>query len=419
MADLTTFQTPYGAGKNIEGYIKGNVQKRPLLFKQSFNDINTTWRDTVNYDIEFNKRNLMGQFVDPEADTYRVQLPNFGTKELSFAYSKEHVGSPNYQEINQRMLAQQPNTVSLDRATLARNVASNMQQQFALAYERFENLYELSRANILVHGTFSTTLADQKGQHKEVKWDMERTKYSFSAASTQAARDANKLAIFNELVPEADLTSIKANTASDVAGGMSWDSKDSTNSNAAVTPAIAVSPVKHVNRMLDVAAYRSGTDYIVMGNDAWSWYLNDVNTTYKEQAQNTFDRTQPLVMLDLYPHPQEIEGLTLQGFVIYGGSKIPTYTYNGMYHDRSTGAKTRFMPEGYVLLVPPSQYGAIRFGKIMHYGAMWAAQQFWINSWKGEKSKIEEYEIHTNFAVYHTEINSAISWKVCSSGKQY
>lgn len=416
---LTTFQTPYGVGKSIEGYIKGNVQKRPLLFKQSFSDIGTTWRDSVNYDVEFDKRNLMGQFVDPEVDTYRVQLPNFGTKELQFAYSKEKVGSPNYQEINQRMLAQQPNTVSLDKATLARNVAANMQQQFSLAYERFENLKELARTNILLYGTFSTILADQKGQHKEVKWDMGRTQYTFGTGSTQAIRDANKSAIFNELVPEANLTTLKANTATDVAGGMSWDSLDASNSNAAVTPSIAVSPVKHVNRMLDVAAYRAGTDYIVMGNDAWSWYLNDLNTTYKEQAQNTFDRRPPLVMLDLYPHPQEIEGLTMQGFVIYGGTKIPVYTYNGKYHDRNTGVKTKFMPEGYVLLVPPSQYGAVRYGKIMHYKAMWAAQEFWINSWKGEKSGIEEYEIHQNFCTYHTEINSVISWKVCSSAKSY
>ena len=417
MTTPTSFQSPYGAGKKIEGYIKGNGQKRPLLFKRSFTNIDTTWHDTVNYDTEADTRNLMGQFVDPQVDTYRVQLPNFGTKELSFAYSKEMVGSPDYYEINQRMLGEQPGMVTLDRARLAAAVAQNMQKQFTLAYERFENLYELSRAEILVKGTFTTTLAGQDGSHKKVAWDMGRTQYAFSTASTQTARDANKAAIFNERVPEVNLTTLKANTSTDVSGGMSWDSKDANNSNAAVTPAVAVSPVKHVNRMLDIAFDRAGTEYIVMSDDAWSWYLYDLNTTYEKMMDTQFSRKVTGLQLDLYPKPEEIEGLTLQGFHLYGATQIPVYTYNGRYMDRITGDKTKYVPDGYVVCVPPSNYGCHRFGKIMHIGAMWAAQQFWINAWKGEKNKIESFEIHTNFVTYHEDINSVVSWKVCSTAK--
>lgn len=415
MATPTSFQTPFGAGKEISGYIKGTEQKRPLLFKNSFGDVDTTWHDTVNYDIQGNQRNLMGQFVDPDVDTYRIQLPNFGTKELSFAYTKEKVGSPAYSEIYQRVLGQQPNSVSLDKTTLARAVAQNMQTQFQKAYERIENLHELIRTNLLVYGTFNTTLATPTGQHKEVKWDMGRTTYAWGTGSTQGVRDANKDAFLNEIIPEGNLTTIKANTSTDVAGGLSWDSKDGANSNAAVTQVVAVDPIKHVNRWMDVAANRAGTDYIVMGDDAWSWYLKALNTTYKDMMDTQFSRKAPLLSLDLYPHPQEIEGLTLQGFHMYGATPVPVYTYNGRYTDRDTGVKTRFMPQGYVLLVPPKAYGAVRYGKIQHIKAYWAAQQIWINSWKGEKNGIEEFEMHSNFVIYHTDIDSVVCYKVCGT----
>lgn len=98
-----------------------------------------------------------------------------------------------------------------------------------------------------------------------------------------------------------------------------------------------------------------------------------------------------------------------------GVPAAPIYTYNGQYHDRMTGNKVSYMPNGYVLLVPPSSYGAMRFGKIQHIGALWAAQQFWVNAWRNERTKIEQFEIHTNFVVYHTDPNSVISWKVCST----
>jgi hypothetical protein len=412
------FQTPFGPSKKIEGYVKGYFQKRPLAFKPFFGDINTTWTDTVNYDIQGNKRNLMGQFVQADIDVYRVQLPNFGTKELTFAYSKEAVGSPNYSEISQRMLAEQPSAVTLDSARLARAVAANMQDQFTLAYERFENLYEYARTNILLYGTFDTTLATPNGEHKQVVWDMQRTKLVNGTTNDANERAANEAYIRSDIVPEVNLTTLWANTSTAVAGGLSWDSKDASNSNAAVTPSVAVSPVKHLNRMLEVAAYRSGTAAIFMADDAYSWLQYDINTNYKDAANTLYRVLDPTIDLEILPYIKEIEGLTLRRmWNAGGGMMIPIYTYNGKYNRRDTGAKEAYFPDGHVLLVPPADNGAVRFGKIQHIKAFWAAMQFWVNSWVGEKSGIESFEIHTNFVVYHKDINSVVCWKVCSTSK--
>lgn len=437
-----SFQTPYGAQKRIEGYVKGNSIKRPLAFKPFFGDINTTWSDTVNLDIEANQRNLMGQFADPEFDVYRVQLPRMGTKEFAFAYSKEGVGSPNYSEISQRMLAEQPGAVTLDKVRLARAVAENMQTQFRLAYERFENLFELSRANILLYGNWSTTAITNSGQHRPVAWDMNRdilinpgqqvlpsanaaalttvTAIS-SGANTQPLRDKNWQSVIGQnqdRIPQVDLTTLAANTSTAIFGGASWDAYDAVNGAAISAGAIShsVSPVAHLNRMLEIAAHRAGTEAIFMSDDAYSWLVHDLNTNYKDAANRFYDiEADRRIALDVMPYVKQIEGLVLRRvWNAQGISPVPIYTYSGVYHDRETGIKTPFMPNGYVLLVPPSAYGSIRFGKIQHIGAMWAAQQYWINAWKNDKTKIEQFEIHTNFVVYHTDPNSVISWKVCS-----
>lgn len=413
----STIQTIYGPQKKIEGYIKGNFQKRPLAFKPFFSDVNTTWADTVQYDVEADKRNLMGQFVAADIDVYRVQLPNFGSKELSFAYSKEAVGSPNYSEISQRMLAEQPANVTLESGRLARAVADNMQQQFALAYERFENLYEFSRANILIYGTMDTILATPNGEHKRIVWNMERKKLTNGSTNNTAERKANAYSVLHDIVPEVDLTTLWANADTAVAGGMSWDSIDGSTS-LAVTPTKAVSPVQHLNRMLEVAAYRSGTAAIFISDDAYSWLQADINTNYKDAANTLYRTLDPVVDLEVMPYVREIEGLSFRRmWNAGGGMMIPMYTYNGKYHDRATGEKKAYFPDGRVLLVPNGSMGAVRFGKIQHIKAMWAAMQFWVNSWKGEKSGIEQFEIHTNFVTYHTDIDSVVSWKVCSTSK--
>lgn len=413
---MAEIQSTYGPRREIEGYIAGNKDKRPLAFKPFFGDIDTTWADTVTYDVEADERNLMGQFVEPDIDVYRVQLPGFDTKELTFGYSKEGVGSPDYSEIHQRMLAEQPGNVTLDSARLARAVAENMRTQFSKAYDRFENLYEYARAQILINGTMDTTLSTPEGKHKRVIWNMGRTVLSNGSTNDATERAANAAYIKDEIVPEVDLTTLWANTATAVAGGLSWDSISGA-TGSAVTPVATVSPVEHVTRMLKTAAYRAGTAAIFMAEDAYSWYKYDLNTNYADAADTTI-LTNAKIEKVIMPYVDEVEGLTFKGFHVDGsGAQTPIYVYTGTFRHRVTGTKTAYFPDGKVVLVPPAQYGAMRFGKIKHLKANWAAQQFWVNHWVNQKTGIENFEIHTNFVVYHKDINSVISWKVCSTSR--
>lgn len=409
----------YQQAKTIDSYIAGRKVKRPLAFSQHFGDEGTTFGDIVSVDIEANEQNLMGQYVDPDATIHRVQLPGIGNMDLSFAYSKEYVGSPNYEEIAQRSLMQNPGSFTLDKATLARNYASNMREQMSLAYKRVENLHELSRANILLYGKHSTSGLTSGGKHRQVNWDLGRTVLTNPGTNNQTARDAAYATVMGvdaELVPEVDLTTLWANTTTAVPGGLSWDSYNPT---AAATIATAdivntVDPVIHLNRMLTIANERAGTEAIYMANDAFSWFIETLNVKYADGASR-FVNTNENFVLQLMPKVQEQEGLTLK--LVWNGPQgpIPIYIYNGTYIDRESGVKKKYFPNGYVLLVPPAQYGSVRYGKIKNLKAMFNAQKFWVNTWVDERSGAENWELHTNFVVYHTDINSAVSWKVCST----
>lgn len=404
--------------KEIDGYFAGKKQKRPLAFRPYFGDVDTTWKDTVDYDREDPERNLMGQFAAPDVDVYRVQLPGHDTVSLNFAYSKEAVGSPDYEEITQRMLGEQPGNVTLESGRLARAVAVNMREQFRKAYERFENLYEFARANILINGVLDTVTVTPNGQHKRIVWNMGRTILTNGAVNNQAERDAADNYLDTELVPEVNLTTLWANTSTAVAGGRSWDAIDGNTGNT-VTPAAGVSPVRDLQRMLTVAADGSGTAAIYISDDAYSWLRADLITNYKDAADITIRTKGPQIALDVIPYIEEIEGITFRGLWDGGnGIQVPMYTYNGKYTDRIDGTKKAYMGSGKVLLIPPASEGAIRYGKIMHRKARWAAKQFWVNQWEDKKTGVENYEIHTNFVAYHKDINSVVCWTVCSTAKR-
>lgn len=411
-----TWLTPYEAGKMIEGVIKGNDIKRPLLFQQQFGNVNTTWRDTINIDLEFDKRNVMGTFAEPQADLNPIQLPNFGTMEFSFAYAKEAVGSPDYSELSQRMLGQQQDAVAL--TNLASQYAQNISEKMKLAYQRIENLKEWTAAQVLLYGKCTA----QSQYHHTVRWDFQRPVYTGSSLTTQAARNTDRDAVLlTELVSEVDLTTLKANTTTNVGGGLSWDGFDNTSGTpTAITPAdiqTAADPIKQFNRMLEVAAYRTGTDKVIMSSDAYAWFNNQLNSNpaYLRAADSTINTNISLVQ-EVIPWVKTIEGLMLRRMWDCGnGNIVPIYTYEGVYHDRLTGVRTPYMPKGYVLLVPPANYGLQRYGKIMHQKAGWQAMPTWINHWMNEKTGIEEWELHTNFVFAHTDMRSAVCWKVCST----
>lgn len=408
-----TFLTAYQTSKLLSGVVGFTKRPRPLALTQHIGSETTSLRETVNFDKEFDIKNVMGQFVAPTIRASGVQLPNFGTQELSFAYSKELVTTPDFSQISQRQMGQDFGT----QQNLRANYEALLAKGAMFAEQRMENLEELITRDLLYYGKYTTNLAGAGEKHPLVTYDFNRPVYDVTG-TTQAVRDTNKAAVLRgEVIAEVNLTSLKANTATDVAGGMSWDSKDSTNNNATVTPQVAVDPIDHVRIMVRNARQRMGCARVYMSADAWSWYHKAFLSDKYKDLRDLTNAAQPKLDPMLLEKEREIEGLTHVGYVLEenGFSTLPIYVYEGVYHDRETGVRTAYTPNGYVLCVPPASYGMRIYGRIMHPKANWLPQKRWINFWVNEETGLEQYEMHSNFLIGHADIESVIAWKVCSS----
>ena len=78
------------------------------------------------------------------------------------------------------------------------------------------NLEELCATHLLVYGKYTTAISGDNAQHPLVEFDWGRTVLANSSETTQASRDANVKAVYNDFVPEVNLTTLKANASSNV-----------------------------------------------------------------------------------------------------------------------------------------------------------------------------------------------------------
>jgi len=377
----TIFLDPYQAGKVLSGVIPANKVKRPNWLQTFFGQTSTTELDTVNFDVEFSAKNTMGMFVEPNVDTSPIQINDFGTKQLTFAYAKEGLSSPDYEEINTRQLGQQFAAGAFD---LAANEAMDLRRKLALSEQRFENLFELVASNILLYGSYT---AESEKHHKVY--------YNFGRTVITTETDLN-----NDLVPEVDLTTINANGG---VGKRAWGSTGGTK---------APTPVADLVQMYETAKFRAGTAACVMSANAYIAFNLDLVTNYKDSSVLTLDvilRSQQ----DILPRVRDVQGLTFKrSFPLGNGELLDIYVYDAFYHTRNAGTKTKYMPDGYVVLIPPSENGIKVYGRIKHPRASYAAMPRWINFWENPKTGKREWEVHSNFLMGHIDIDSVVSWHV-------
>ena len=112
----------------------------------------------------------------------------------------------------------------------------------------------------------------------------------------------------------------------------------------------------------------------------------------------------------------ELQGYSQVGWVIDDlNMVIPIFVYAGIYHDRKTGLSTKYFPNGYVLALPSPSYGFKIYGRILHPKAAWLPAKRWVNTWMNDKTGFQQWEMHSNLLLGHSDINTVISWKVCSS----
>ena len=373
----------YDTQKMLSGVIPANKEVRQNWLQTWFANRRITEDKTVNFDVEFSVKNVMGMNVSPDSDVTPIMLPDYGHQELSFSYAKEGLNSPDYEEINTRRLGQALGTVDV-----VANQVANIREKLSLAEQRFENLFELNAANVLFYGTH--TAVSEK--HPAVFYDYGRIKPT----------DANEAEQFyvDGYAPELDLTTLNGNGG---VGKRAWDSTGGTK---------APTPYLDIIKMVETADRRNSPRACVVSSNMYQALEADINTNYKDAANLTLSIEQR-ISLKVLPEVEQYEGLVFKRSLPIGqGRSLDIYVYNGTYNDRMTGAKKNYVPSGYVVMLPNPDLGVRVYGRIMHERAQWRAQPRFINTWEDPKTGKREWEVHMNYLQGHTDINSVVSWKV-------
>ena len=371
--------SPYTVQKLLSGVIPANRDDRPNWLQSFFGQTRTTEDKTVNFDVEFSTKNVMGMNVAPNVDATPIMLEDFGHKELSFSYAKEGLNSPDYEEINTRRLGQAIGTVNVQE-----NEVLNIRAKLAIAEQRFENLFELNASNIIFTGGHVA----ESEKHPKVVYNFGRT-----VKTSEAGLNSG-------YVPEVDLTTVNANGG---VGKRAWGSTGGT---------VDVSPVQDLVIMVNTAERRGGVKAVVMSGDAYELFEADINTNYKDAATLTLS-IQNRIDLHILPTVEKFQSLNFRrSYPVGMGKFVDIYTYDAVYHDRITGVETKFVPDGYVACLPNPQLGVKVYGRIMHPAAKYMAMPRWINYWSNPKTGKQEYETHMNYILGHTDIDSVVAWKV-------
>ena len=394
------FLTPYQVAPILEGVIKGLEPVRPNWLQSFFGAPKFSENTRINLDKEYNVKNVMGQFASPNVDVSPIVLPDYGTKEFYFSYSKESIDSDDFDTINQRQIGQEFGQVN----PLA-NKAARLQRKMILAEQRFENLFEKTAADILLYGGYQAS-----GEyHPTVRYDFQKT-----VITSNTALAANKL------VPAVNLTTTAVTLPWDSSttylpvlptnGGFTAGDKAWTKANV---DAAKATPVKDFIKMVESTKIRSNVSAFMMSDDAYEIFQYDLNKNYGTASDTTL-----LALLkvgqDILPRIQEYRGLTYRRSypVNDTGEVIGIYTYNAVYNNRTSGAETAYIGSGWVVALPPASSGLKVYGRIMHPKANYSAMPRWINYWMNDKTGIEEYEYHTNFVMAHLDIDAITTWKV-------
>jgi hypothetical protein len=376
---MADFLTPYQAAKTLEGVIPANRIKRPNWLQTAFANVSARNTETVNLDKEFQTKVSPAMYVAPNVDAPLIQLQGFGTTELRFAYVKEGLSSPDWEEINQRQLGQQ-----FGQVDVWANWVENIRKKLAFTEMTFETLFEVNAANIIFTGTHTA----QSELHPKVVYNFNRT---------VVTTDAGYLAGY---VPEIDLTTLNGNGG---VGKRAWGSTGGT---------VAPTPYKDFIKACSTVLRRGNIRAALLSTDAYELLEADIYTNYKE-ASNLNLAVESRIVQKILPETENYQDLNFRRSIPIGqGRYIDVFTYDAIYHDRKTGAETKYVPDGYMIILPSTDQGIKVYGRIMHPDAQYEAMPRYINTWKDDKSGKFESEIHANYLMAPLDVNQFVAWKV-------
>lgn len=396
------FLSPYAASKYLEGVLSALPKIRGTLLQDTVvPGFVTRETESVNLDQEFAVKNTSAMFVDPKADVTPIQLGDFGTREMYFAYTKEGWGDDEYDVLNQRQLGNPFGQVDVMANKVARLV-----QKATIAEQRMQNLFEKTLANLVLYSGYEAF----SEKHPKIRYDFGRnvtTTYASLSASNSLVSSVNLTTNAVTAPWDASITVLPVVPTSGgfTAGDKAW-------TRALVTAAKAT-PVKDLTKMYETAArWGAAPSYYIMQDDAYDAFNFDVTTNYAQDANKTV-LTLTQNALDVAARPKNIDGLTFRRVWMFdNGIIVPIYTYNAIINNRTTGVEEAFIPAGWVIGVPSADWGLKVYGRIKHPRAMYSAMPRFINRWMDEKTGVEEYEMHSNFLMAHKKINALTAWKV-------
>jgi len=396
------FLSPYAASKYLEGVLEALPKIRGTLLQSTVvPGFITRETRSVNLDEEFAVKNTYAMFVDPKADVTPIQLGDFSTKELYFAYAKEGWGDDEFDVLDQRQLGDQ-----FGQVNVLANKARRLVEKAAIAEQRIQNLFERTLAHLVMYSGYEAF----SEKHPRVL-------YNFGRNVTTTAAELNKS---GSLVSAVNLTTTNVTApwnASQVvmpvvptSGGFTAGDKAWTR---ALVTAGKATPVKDLTKMYETSKrWGAAPAYYIMQNAAYDAFNFDVDTNYSKEADRTI---MSMVQNALDPgfRPVNIDGLTRRRtWMMDDGIAVDLYTYDAKLNNRQTGVEEAIIEDGWVLGIPSSNYGLKIYGRIKHPRANWNAMPRFINRWEDQKTAVEEYEMHTNFLMAHRKMNAMTAWKV-------
>ena len=400
MANLTTFMTPYQLAPVLAGVQNALPVVRPNWLQSFFGNVQSTENTRVNLDVEFGVKNVMGHFVAPNSDVTPIKLPDYGTKEFYFAYSKEAIDSDDFEVLNNRQIGQ-----PFGQVDVMANKALRFARKVALVEQRFENLFEKTAAEIALYGGYQAS----GEKHPTVRYDFGRTVIStYAQLSTAKVIPSVNLTTTDVTAPWDSSTTVLpkiATSGSFTQGDKAWSTVN--------IDAKKATPVQDVIRIWETAKVRSGSNAVVMSDDAYAAFNYDLQKNYPIASDRTIDSLLTVAQ-DYLPRAQAYKGLTFRRVypVLETGETIAIYTYNAVYNDRITGVETSYIPSGWVLSLPPASEGLKIYGRIMHPRANWQTQPRWMNYWQNSKTGLEEWEYHTSWVLAPQNVDNFVAWKV-------
>jgi len=376
---MSEFLTWGQTAKLLDGVVPANKVARPNFLQTWFSRVEYKLSETVNLEKEFAMKNTVAVYVAPTVDAPIIKLQGYGTLEARFAYVKQGLTSPDWEEINFKQLGNQ-----FGQVDVMANWAANIQKKLTVVEYNIENLFELNAANILVNGTHTAS----SPYHPTVLYDFQRT---------VVTTDAGYLSGY---VPSVDLTTLNGNGGP---GKRAWGSTGGTK---------APTPYKDLITACNTVRRRGSISAVILSTNAWLALEDDINANFAKAGDLTL-AVDNRIQLHVLPTVEKFQDLNYRRTLSLGdGTYVDIFSYDAIWDNSDTGVSTKYIPDGTMLVLPAKDKGIKVYGRIMHPDAQYAALPRFINTWKDVKSGKQESELHLNYIMAHTDIDSVVSWKV-------